>query len=233
MKKSTSVTCVIPAYNECHSIRHTLEAVIGAGDTVDEIIVVDDGSSDGTADIVRQFPTVRLFNNEKNGGKSYSIARGITEARGEYVLMLDADLLGLEVRNIRALVEPIVAGKADVSISIRGNTPGWMKAIKVDFMSGERVWLRATLLPHLGAMGRVRGFGLELFLNRIIIRNRLRIASVYMENVNNHMKWKKRGFWRGISHEANLWREVFSIVSPLEWVMQNVRMRKLVVPDEA
>jgi len=146
----TRVSCIIPAHNEEKNIRGVLDVVSKvSSEFIDEIIVVDDGSIDNTPNIVREFSNIRLIVNKKNGGKSFSIARGITESSGDFILMLDADLHGLRPEDIVSLVDPVKKGKADVSMSVRKNTPPWMKLIKVDLMTGERVFPRDIIMPHI------------------------------------------------------------------------------------
>src|SRR5579862_8265815 len=94
-----SITIVIPAYNESARLGRTLDRILnfihqeawGA-----EIIVVDDGSSDRTAEIVQSYaganPCVRLLSNPGNRGKGYSVRNGILHANGEFILFTDADL---------------------------------------------------------------------------------------------------------------------------------------------
>lgn len=97
--ESPSLSIVIPAYNEAARIGVTLERIRDYAlrtDTGCEIIVVDDGSRDATADVVRQVaaqaPAVRLLANATNRGKGYSVRQGVLAATGDVVLMCDADL---------------------------------------------------------------------------------------------------------------------------------------------
>jgi len=90
---------VIPAYNESARLGGTLEKVLGylAEQRWDaEVIVVNDGSRDRTADIVRKFaesnPALRLVENPGNRGKGYSVRNGMLNARGRILLFSDADL---------------------------------------------------------------------------------------------------------------------------------------------
>ena len=83
---------VIPAYNEAARIRNALESVVGCvrqrGWSA-EVVVVDDGSRDQTAEMVREFaakaPEVRLLQNPGNRGKGYSVRNGILQSFGEVV----------------------------------------------------------------------------------------------------------------------------------------------------
>lgn len=91
------LSVVIPAYNEQSRIGDTVSDILRYLDSAGirgEVLVVDDGSTDGTAEVVSQrLPRDRgrLIQNVENRGKGYSVRRGIAEARGRWVLMCDAD----------------------------------------------------------------------------------------------------------------------------------------------
>jgi len=93
------LSIIIPAYNEEARILPTLQAIaafLHASRIPAEVLVVDDGSTDGTAQCVeemaRSFPLLRLVRNGGNRGKGYSIRHGFAESRGHRVLLTDADL---------------------------------------------------------------------------------------------------------------------------------------------
>lgn len=88
------ISVVIPAYNEAAVIAKTIESVkrfLSANFTSFEIIVVDDHSKDTTVDIVRSQSGVRLIRNLKNHGKGYTVAKGVSSAKGDWILFMDAD----------------------------------------------------------------------------------------------------------------------------------------------
>jgi len=94
-----ALSIVIPAYNEAERIGATLERIgawLDEQGRAAEIVVVDDGSQDATCDVVREHAArdarLRLAENGSNRGKGYSVAHGVREARGEWVLFSDADL---------------------------------------------------------------------------------------------------------------------------------------------
>ena len=94
---SPYLSIVIPAYNEAARLPPTLLRIrdhLASWDQPYEIVVVDDGSSDGTAEAARQVggPELAILRNERNRGKGYAVRRGMLEARGERRLMTDADL---------------------------------------------------------------------------------------------------------------------------------------------
>jgi dolichyl-phosphate beta-glucosyltransferase len=96
---SVELSLIIPAFNEQQRIAATLETLLQFLQVrfeSFEILVVDDGSTDETANVVRQFfearPNVRLLEQGSNQGKGRAIQRAVQESRGEYILFMDADL---------------------------------------------------------------------------------------------------------------------------------------------
>jgi len=224
------ISCIIPAYNEGLRIEAVLRVVYGHP-LIDEIIVVDDASKDNTQSIVKKFPDIRLIVNKENKGKSFSVATGIIESSGDYILMLDADLHGLRSEDITSLVDPVKKGKADVSMSIRKNTPAWMKLIKVDLMVGERVFPKSMVMSHIQEMMALHGYALEVFLNRIVIKNKYAIKTVFLKDVSDDLKTTKKGLFAGIKLFLSMWRDILKTVSFWEWLYQNVALSKLVIRE--
>jgi dolichyl-phosphate beta-glucosyltransferase len=119
-----SYSIVIPAYNEGARLGATLERVLAyvsqQGEET-EIIVVNDGSRDNTADLVRQFaasnPVLRLVENPGNRGKGFSVRNGILNARARVVIFSDADLSS-PIEELPKLLRPLKEG-ADIAIGSR------------------------------------------------------------------------------------------------------------------
>ena len=119
-----SYSIVIPAYNEGSRLGATLERVLAyvsqQGEET-EVIVVNDGSRDNTADIVRQFaasnPVLRLVENPGNRGKGFSVRNGILNARARVVIFSDADLSS-PIEELPKLLKPLKEG-ADIAIGSR------------------------------------------------------------------------------------------------------------------
>ena len=118
------VSIVIPAYNEAKRLGRTLEHVLSCvaergWDA--EVLVVDDGSSDGTVDVVQGWqadhPELFLIENPGNRGKGYSVRNGLLQASGNIVMFTDADL-SAPIEEAERLFEAIEAG-ADVAIGSR------------------------------------------------------------------------------------------------------------------
>ena len=110
------VSVIIPVYNEKSTISEIIDRV-RAVDLEKEIIVVDDGSTDGTsqqlAEIARRFEDVKILSHKKNRGKGAALRTGFAEASGEIIIVQDADL-EYDPRDYEALLVPILDGRADV-----------------------------------------------------------------------------------------------------------------------
>jgi len=114
------ITVIIPTYNECKTLKEILRRV-QAVQLADEIIVVDDGSTDGTQDILAElgehYP-IRILLHEHNLGKGAAVQNGIRNASGDVVIIQDADL-EYDPRDYPALLAPIQEGIADVVFGSR------------------------------------------------------------------------------------------------------------------
>lgn len=111
------LTVAVPVYNERETLREILER-IRAVEVPMEIILVDDGSTDGTREILQneiegQYPNVRVLYHEKNKGKGAAILTAIEYATGDYLIVQDADL-EYDPQAYTQLLPPLISGEANV-----------------------------------------------------------------------------------------------------------------------
>ncbi|MDR3369774.1 glycosyltransferase [Rhodoferax sp.] len=220
------ISCVIPAYNEGPRIKAVLD-VVAAHPLIDEIIVVDDGSSDDTAAFITGREKVVLISLPKNGGKTRALAAGLAQAQGTYLLLVDSDLIGLGVAELTALILPVLEGRADMAISLRRNAPGLWHLIGIDYISGERMLRRSLIADRLAELDALPRFGFEVWLNRICIDAATRLAVVEWGHVDSPMKSRKYGALRGIVADLRMMADLLHSAGPWQLVRQIVRMRKL------
>jgi glycosyltransferase involved in cell wall biosynthesis len=114
------LSIIIPAYNEAS----TLEAIVRRVQAVDlrpiekEIIVVDDGSKDGTSEVLKHLPGIRSISHARNAGKGAALTTGFQAATGDIVIVQDADL-EYDPEDYRTVIQPIVDGKSDAVMGSR------------------------------------------------------------------------------------------------------------------
>ncbi len=134
------VSVLVPVYNEAAHVDELLQA-IQASPVKKEIIIVDDGSNDGTREKLQALPPsddLTIVFHEKNCGKGAAIRTALAYARGEYLLIQDSDL-EYDPQDYPALLQPLEEGKANVVYGVRPDRPE----------RGLRFFLGAKLLTHL------------------------------------------------------------------------------------
>ena len=134
------VSVIVPVYNEAAHLEELLRAVL-ASPVRKEVIIVDDGSTDGTREKLRALPPmdgVTIVFHEKNCGKGASVRTALSYARGEFVLIQDSDL-EYDPQDYPALLRPLEQGQANVVYGVRPDRPE----------RGMRFFLGAKLLTHL------------------------------------------------------------------------------------
>jgi glycosyltransferase involved in cell wall biosynthesis len=155
---------VVPVYNEkesLHELFSSIDAALNAIGRTYEILVVDDGSTDGTLDVLRQIAAtrseVRVFSFRRNLGKSQALLCGFQMAAGDYILTMDADLQD-DPGNLQAMFEHLIAERAEL-------VSGWRKnrrdsALKV---VSSRIFNRLTVRLLFGRSFEDMNSGLKLY----------------------------------------------------------------------
>lgn len=187
------LSVVIPCYNE----RATIEAVVDRVRSTEiptEIVIVDDGSRDGTREILEQMraaPDLKIVFHERNQGKGAALRTGFLEATGDVVVVQDADL-EYDPHDFRLLLQPIVEDQADVVFGTRFGhndrpvSPLWHQGVNqlITRLSNLKTGLRLTdvetcykmfrrsLIQQIAPNLRERGFGIELELAHKLAKNR-------------------------------------------------------------
>jgi len=137
------ISIIIPVYNEAR----TVDQILARVDEVDvgmdkELVVVDDGSTDGTRDVLptlqAKYPTMHVIFHEKNRGKGAALRTGLTQATGDILLIQDADL-EYDPRDYHILLQPITEGRADVVYGSRFAGGGAHRVLYFWHMIGNQI----------------------------------------------------------------------------------------------
>lgn len=218
-KNAKKITAIVPAYNEERDIAGVLRELSsypGFGD----VIVVDDGSSDATAQITATFP-VRLIRLEENRGKGAAMQAGVAATDADIIFFCDADMRGLSHALLDCVLAPVIAGETDMVIAMRN----W-RMYYVGFI--------LTIIPILGGQRAVtRSLWHRVpnkYLERFMVETALNFYAKYWGNGYQYMvvpglkqtiKERKLGFWRGLRARMRMSAEV---------VMAQVRLQFAEVP---
>ncbi|MES1247571.1 MAG: glycosyltransferase family 2 protein [Actinomycetota bacterium] len=200
---SLELSILMPVYNELATIERAVESVFAAEITGSlELLIVDDGSTDGTRELLRErtWPDrVRIVEHDRNRGKGAALRTALEHAQGEYSAVMDADL-EYEPRDIALLLDPLRAGRAEVVYGTRafkshsafsfwyvvGNRTVTMAANVIynswisDMMTGHKA-MSTELFRSLKL--RERGFAIEAEITARLLRRGIRIYEVPIEYV--------------------------------------------------
>lgn len=133
----SKVVAVVAAYNEAPRISQVLE-VLTSYPGFDAVIVVDDGSTDGTADVAARYGVLLL--RQENKGKGAAMELGVQASEADVIFFCDADVCGLTHRIIEQTLKPVLTGKLDMMIAMRNRTIYFVRLILrgIPLLGGER-----------------------------------------------------------------------------------------------
>lgn len=180
------ISAIVPFFNEEKGVSSVVHQLLKHS-LVDEIICVNDGSTDGSMDVLKQFDgRIRIISFTKNCGKGYAMSRGIQKAHGAIVAFFDADLTNLTTKHIDTLLKPIIDKKTRVVLGYP--TGGYFSSLFID-VTGERAYYREDLLPHLKNMEKTTRFSVEYYLNSLYKKEDIR--KVPLRNLVHFYKHEK------------------------------------------
>lgn len=137
------LSVIVPVHNEVDTIEESLDRVRRVG-LDKEIIVVDDCSTDGSRELLRKVPDVKLILQDRNMGKGMAIRSALEHVAGDVVIIQDADL-EYDPEDFYAMVEPLASGKADVVYGSRF-LRGRPKMRSANFIANKVLAATASLL---------------------------------------------------------------------------------------
>jgi glycosyltransferase involved in cell wall biosynthesis len=211
----SDVSVVIPSRNEADRIADTIRALKRLAE-VAEIIVVDDGSDDGTGKVARSAGADLVLRHDVCRGKGAALSLGLEQATGSIIAFVDADL-GDSAGEIGRVLEPVAEGVCDMAIAspgpaqrggfglvVRTARQGIKRLCGVDMrspLSGQRA-MRRELLAAIGALEE--GFGIDVALTIDALRAGARVVEIPVEIAHRELGKTIRGF----AHRARQWLDV-------------------------
>lgn len=218
MKINQPISIIVKAFNEGKNVSRVLKSLVPL-EFIDEIIVVDDGSTDDTAEMVKSFisPKVKLVSHEVNQGMGAAMATGIESAKSDLLLFLDADLIGLKEEHLLAILSPIIfTKKADLVLGVfalkkMSKDPSTKLANRfLPMITGQRaIWRKS--LPPINEIKESR-YGADLLIARNVPKKRR--AVVKLDELSQVTKEKKAGtdFTAAIKARIKMYREVIQVL---------------------
>jgi glycosyltransferase involved in cell wall biosynthesis len=196
-----SISCIIPFYNEGDRLKRTLEVVTLVPE-IDEIICVDDGSTDGVHEYIKQlFPMIHVVRQEVNQGKVAAISQGVYHATHSTLFLLDADLEGLDSRELSRTIQRYAHGDIDVLIMGRRSTNWFVRLNRGDILfSGQRIVTKEDIARTISL--KPKGYQLEVAMNKVLRQQKRRVGALMSTSFTNTYKYKKWG------HIGGWYREI-------------------------
>jgi glycosyltransferase involved in cell wall biosynthesis len=215
-KELPKVTCIIPAFNEEKTIGNVLETV-AASPLINEIIVIDDGSTDKTANkAAEKIPLDKVIKHKKNRGKADALITGAKAAKNPILFFCDADLIGLKKAHLKELIEPVTKGEVRMVVGAQEymntfkESRAYQKLLEsargesaldefTKGLGGEKVIFKTDFLstPNI----KNSRYGVEQKIVAHFKKNQIPFKYHVLEGVRHVWKFKKWGLSKGAKKE--------------------------------
>ena len=193
-----SVSAIVCAYNEEKTIGPILEVLLSHPE-IDEVIAVDDGSTDRTKKVIASIKTDKLvkIHHPKNLGKGAAIAAAVRNATGEILLLIDADLKKFHPAHINLLLSPLEIDQQIMTIGIRETGSIFEQNFKTLLKSfgGERAIAKKMISPIISRI-ESSGYGVETIINLYHLQHNRKIIYIPLPGLFHKTKLEKHPFYK-------------------------------------
>lgn len=199
---------VIPAYNEEGTIAQVVRVAKNCRDLTD-VIVVSDGSTDGTAKVAAE-AGAKVIELPQNQGKGAAVFAGVNATDADVIVLLDADLIGLTPRHIIHLLLPVKKGRVDMTVGMfrSGRRLTDLSQRLTPFLSGQRAIVRA-IFDGLSDLELTR-YGVDITISCYAKQKGHRVQKVTLSGITQVMKEEKRGFLKGFVARLKMYWEILA-----------------------
>lgn len=187
-KKSTAIIC---AYNEEKTIREVVSIV--CDNFFDEVVVVNDGSTDKTDDILnklQEFYVFKYIKFDENNGKGFAMSTGVENASSEIIVFVDADLSNLKEDHLFELAMPLVQNESDMILGQATETLIDYSINPFKSFTGERAVFKKDIQPIVDKMRNSR-FGVETLINLYYQSEGKKVKYVMLDGLKHPTKFDK------------------------------------------
>ena len=220
-----NISVIVCAFNEEKTIAKVLRTIAKNHD-ICEIIVINDGSTDRTADIIKKLKhklNLKIIDLPDNKGKGYAMATGVEQAKEEIIVFIDADISYLTSEHIDSLIYPILRKEADMVLGQPSETLINYKINPFKSFTGERALLKEDIFPILEKIKKSK-FGVETLINLFYKANGKRVKYIVLQGLIHPTKFQKTSTLKATKEFVNEGREIaLTALSNYELILQTIK----------
>jgi len=204
---------IVPVFNEEKNVGDVLD-VLGRTALLDELILVDDGSTDRTAEVLHRAALrdrrIRVLQHLGNKGKGQAVFTGWAATTAPYLVLMDADLKNLKPDHVQVLLDPILQHRADMTLGLfaGGRLSTDLSHRLTPFLTGQR-GLRSEILKYISRQA-ASGYGFEVALTIGAQQQGYRKKVVQLHGVwhpSSELR-TERGFWKGALWKMRMYGQI-------------------------
>lgn len=201
------IDAIVPCYNEKKRVGAVLD-ILSNSKLINKIIVVDDGSTDGSYEVAKQFPKVTLIRLRKNSGKGNAVRVGAKAVTKPLVFLCDADIKGFSANHIEQMLNLIRKNPSTMIVGLREKRyktfAFHLMTSILPLIAGERL-LHTEDLLKIVQYKNIEQYGIEPYMNYYFHKSRKKITKTFLQGVNDVSKFNKA--------ERTVWDFIYEVIN--------------------